>query len=243
MQMKDSDLSALMEPFDSFWEAPKDVERGYERFYQFYKHNYFTHLPSDKQARILVISCGPGYFVEALKRSGYSRVLGIDSMQDKVDCALQRGLDCRVERVFKHLSSNTEPYDVIVAEQELNHLTKKEIVAFLGGCIDNLAPGGRLLVHAINGANPATGSESRAGNFDHYCSFTEYSLCQVLDYAGFVEVKPFPLNLYVFFKNPLNYAGWLLEKLTWLVFRFNYLLVGKDAKIYSKKLGAVGSKP
>lgn len=241
--MQDSDLRARMEPFDSFWEAPKDVESGYEKFYKFYKHNYFPHLPADRASRVLIISCGPGYFVEALKRAGYENVLGIDSMAKKVDFALKRGLNCRVEQVFSHLSSNPEPYDVIVAEQELNHLEKEEILAFLDRCAKNLTPGGRLLIHAINGANPMTGSESRAGNFDHYCSFTEYSLCQVLEYAGFVDVQAFPLNLYVFFSNPLNYVGWLIERLTWLWFRFNYLLVGKDARIYSKKLGAVGSRP
>ena len=33
-------LSAKLEPFDSFWQAPKDVEKGYKSFYQYYRHNY-----------------------------------------------------------------------------------------------------------------------------------------------------------------------------------------------------------
>lgn len=243
MSSRDQDLTAKMEPFDSFWEAPEDVEKGYERFYKFYKHNYLPLMPADKQARVLVISCGPGYFVETLRRHGYERVLGIDSMAEKVDFGVDRGLNCRTERLFEHLDANTEPYDLIMAEQEINHLTKPEILLFLETCLDNLSPGGKLLLHAINGSNPMTGSESRAGNFDHYCSFTEYSIQQVLKHCGFVEVQAFPLKLYVFFSNPLNYIGWVLERLTWLWFRFNYLLVGKSAKIYSKKIGAQGVKP
>ena len=28
-------LSARIEPFDSYWQAPKDVEKGYKSFYQY----------------------------------------------------------------------------------------------------------------------------------------------------------------------------------------------------------------
>ena len=57
-----SELRAKMEPFDSFWEAPENIEKGYSSFYAFYKYNYFKHFPADKASNILVISCGPqGY--------------------------------------------------------------------------------------------------------------------------------------------------------------------------------------
>ena len=68
-------LAAKMEPFDSFWEGPQDIEKGYGTFGQFYKHNYLQHMPADKSARILVVSCGPGYFLNTLKQAGYTNVL------------------------------------------------------------------------------------------------------------------------------------------------------------------------
>jgi len=238
----DEQLTAKMEPFDSFWEAPRDIEKGYARFAQFYKCNYLAHLPKHKHARILVVSCGPGYFVDLLDQHGYSNVLGIDSFPEKIAWAQRRNLNCRVERAFGFLAQNREPFDVIFAEQEINHLTKPEILSFLELCRRNLRDGGTLLIHSINGTNPLTGSESRAGNFDHYNSFTEYSLNQILEYSRFGQIRIFPLNLYVFYKNPLNYAGMLAEKLLAIFFRLNFILVGKSAKIFSKKIAAVAKK-
>jgi nucleoside-diphosphate-sugar epimerase/SAM-dependent methyltransferase len=238
----DEQLTAKMEPFDSFWEAPRDIEKGYERFYQFYKCNYLPHLPRARNARILVVSCGPGYFVDMLDRHGYSNVLGIDSFPGKIAWAEKRNLNCRVERAFGFLARNREPFDVIFAEQEINHLTKQEILSFLELCWQNLSDRGTLLIHSINGTNPLTGSESRAGNFDHYNSFTEYSLNQILEYSRFGQIRIFPLNLYVFYSNPLNYVGLLADKFLTIFFRLNFILVGKSAKIFSKKLAAVAKK-
>ena len=64
----DTDLTAKIEPFDSFWEGPEDIERGYRTVYEFYKHNYLRFVPEDREAPVLVISCGPGYFVDMLAR-------------------------------------------------------------------------------------------------------------------------------------------------------------------------------
>lgn len=240
--LTDELLTARMEPFDSFWEAPKDVARGYARFERFYAHNYLRHVPERRDARILVLSCGPGYFVNLLVHRGYTNVVGIDSAPEKVAWARQRGLPCQVARAFSFLEASG-PWDVVVAEQEINHLTKTEILAFLALCRRRLTPGGTLIVHSINGANPLTGSESRAGNFDHYNSFTEYSLRQVLEYTGFERITVFPLQLYVFWTNPVNYVAWLVGKVNTMVFRLNFMLVGKSARILTKKLGAACRNP
>ena len=76
---RQTELAAKIEPFDSFWEAPEDIEKGYASFYKFYQHNYLKYIPQDRTSRILVISCGPGYFVNLLNSKGYYSVLGIDS--------------------------------------------------------------------------------------------------------------------------------------------------------------------
>ena len=68
-------LAAKLEPFDSYWQAPKDVEKGFTSFTAYYRANYLGHMPADKQARILVISCGQGYLVKMLRDCGYSAVL------------------------------------------------------------------------------------------------------------------------------------------------------------------------
>jgi SAM-dependent methyltransferase len=246
LMRKSEDLAAQIEPFDTFWEGPAEIEKGYTTLYKFYKHNYLKYMPGDKSCKTLVISCGPGYFVDMLNRQGYSHVLGIDSDSEKVEHGSKRKLNCKAERAFEFLSNNlTESnakFDVIIAEQELNHLTKVELLDFLRLCKENLTSGGTLITHCINGANPIVGSESLAQNFDHYFTFTEYSLKQALEYCSFEDVKIFPLNLYVFYSNPLNYVALLVDKLNTLFFRINFILYGKDNKIFTKKIGAVCRK-
>ena len=68
----------------------KDVEKGFESFTAYYKANYLSHMPADRDARILVVSCGPGYLVNMLRRQGYRNVLGIDSDASKVEYARRR---------------------------------------------------------------------------------------------------------------------------------------------------------
>src|SRR5580693_8453428 len=201
-------LAARLEPFDSYWQAPADVDKGYKSFNAYYRANYLSRIPQERQARILVISCGPGYLVDLLVQSGYRDVLGIDSDAAKVEHALRRKLPCEVAEVFPFLSQRqTGEYDCIIPEQELNHLTMDETIAFLQLCRVALRPGGRVIVYAMNGANPLVGSENLAHNIDHFYNLTEYSIGQVLQLAGFESIEPFALKLYVFWKNPFNYVG------------------------------------
>src|SRR5688572_32199778 len=96
-------LSARLEPFDSYWQAPADVESGYESFLAYYRPNYSRHLPADKAARILVISCGPGYLVNMLAQAGYTNVQGIDSDSGKGPHARRHGLACEVADAVEFL--------------------------------------------------------------------------------------------------------------------------------------------
>ena len=64
-------LAARLEPFDSYWQAPANIEAGYSSFAAYYRANYLQHLPTDRGARILVISCGPGYLVNVLAQAGW----------------------------------------------------------------------------------------------------------------------------------------------------------------------------
>ena len=238
----EAELTARIEPFDSFWEAPTNVEKGYRTFYKFYKHNYLKYLPPNREAEILVVSCGPGYFVHLLNETGYRNVLGIDSSAEKVKYAARRGLHCIEERAFPFLERYENKFDVIFCEQELNHLTKEEIIRFLFLCHKNLRRDGCLIVHVLNGANPITGAEALAQNFDHYNTFTEYSLRQILEYSHFKNIKVIPLNLYIFYENPLNYVLMVMSYIYTMFFRFSFMLYGKSNKIFTKKIAAVCQK-
>ena len=240
---KNRSLAARTEPFDSYWQAPENVEAGYASFGEYYKANFGKHLPEDPEGRILVVSCGPGYLVDLLENLGYSRVLGIDSDPEKTSYAQARGLDCRTAEAFAFLEAHPEAFDLIFCEQELNHLTKEETVDFLNLCQTALTPQGALIVYAINGANPIVGAESLAQNWDHFHTMTEYSLRQVLDYCGYRDIQVLPLKLYVFYTNPLNYVGLAITSLLELTFRLLFKLYGKNNHIFTKKIAAVCRRP
>jgi 2-polyprenyl-3-methyl-5-hydroxy-6-metoxy-1,4-benzoquinol methylase len=234
-------LAARLEPFDSYWQAPKDIEKGYNAFNAYYRANYLSHMPADRAARILVISCGPGYLVNMLRERGFTAVLGIDSDTAKVDHARRKGLPCEVARAFEFLQGKAGQFDVIIPEQELNHLTLQETIEFLSLCRAALRPGGRAVVYAMNGANPFVGSENLSHNIDHFYNVTEYSLEQIMTLAGFRDVRVFALKLYVFWKNPLNYVGLAVTSVLELSLRIIFRLYGKKVRVLSKKIAAVGS--
>jgi len=231
-----------MEPFDSFWEAPGDMEKGSKKFTRFYQRNYFKYLKVGPTERVLVVSCGPGYFLKALEQNGISNTLGIDSDPAKINYAKKKKLNAKEAKAIEYLKSNNDRYDVIVLEQEINHLTKDEVLSFLNLCHRNLNVGGRLVVHSLNGANPITGAEALAQNFDHFNTFTEYSLSQILEYCDFQVARVFPLNLYIFYENPLNCLGLFADTLLQGLFRLLFVFYGKHNRLFSKKIGAIGIK-
>ena len=238
------ELSAQIEPFDSFWEGPENVEKGYGKFRAFYRYNYLKQLPADRDSNILVISCGPGYFVNMLATEGYRQVTGIDSRRDQIEWAERHGLNCKVARAFEYLQALPDAgLDAIVCEQEVNHLDKREILAFLPLCYSKLKPGGTLVCHALNGANPVVGAEALAQNFDHYNTFTEYTMRQVLEHSGFTDTRVFELNLYVFWKNPANYVLLAAVGALHLLFRALFVMYGKSNRLFTKKIGAACVRP
>ncbi len=178
-----------------------------------------------------------------MREVGYTNVHGIDSDPEKIAHARRRQLPCETAHAFAFLEQSHEPFDVIIPEQELNHLTLDEQLEFLSLCLGNLRPGGLMIVYGLNGANPLVGSENLAHNIDHFNTFTDYSLNQVLQLAGFTDIKVMPLKLYVFWKNPLNYVGLAATGLLELFFRVCFVLYGKDVKVLTKKLAAVCAAP
>jgi len=235
-------LAARLEPFDSYWQAPQDIEGGFKSFTAYYKANYLPHMPANRDARILVVSCGPGYLLNALAEAGYRNVVGIDSDPAKVVYGQKRGLACEAAQAFPYLERHRGEYDVIIPEQELNHLTIEETIDFLRLCNTALKPGGKVVVYAMNGANPLVGSENLSHNIDHFYNVTEYSLSQLLQLGGFSDIRPFALKLYVFWKNPLNYVGLAVTTVMELVMRVIFMLYGKKVRVLSKKVAAVGVK-
>ena len=239
---RDDHLSARLEPFDSYWQAPGDIDAGYRSFGLYYKHNILSRLPRDRSAAILAVSCGPGYLVNLLIEEGYTNVLGIDSAPEKIAFAEKRNLPCHVDRGFPHLQDHPNTYDCIVCEQEVNHLSQPELIEWLALCHRALKQDGYLIIYGLNASNPIVSIDAVGQNIDHFHLVSEYSLKQYGELGGFRETRPFGLELYVFYSNPLNYVAIAVTGVLHFVFRCLYKLYGKHATIFTKKIGAVCQK-
>lgn len=228
--------------FDSLWHGPSNVEAGYYTFGEYYRWNYLKYLPTNREIEVLVVSCGPGYYVKMLNENGYQNVLGIDSDAEKVKYATSRGLNCIVSYALPFLNDHKNCYDLVVLEQDINHLSKDEMWRYLQLCRDVLRPGGMLTLYGLNAANPITGSATNADDFDHHQRLTEVSMRQALEWTGYERIQIIPLNIYVFWKNPLNYLGLAIISLFTLLFRLCFRVYGKQHRIFTKKIGAIARK-
>ena len=164
-------------------------------------------------------------------------------LKSMISVSEKHALNCRVERGFEHLAGHPDEYDVIVAEQELNHLTLDESLGFLALCRKSLRKDGLLVVYAMNGAHPLYGAENLAHNIDHFYTVTEFSLRQIMMAGGFKDIELHPLKLYVFWKNPMNYVGLAITGLIDLIVKVLFKLYAKDVKILTKKIAASGRNP
>ena len=236
-------FTARLEPFDSYWQGTRDLDKGFRQFETYYRVNYLPRLPADRNVQIAVLSCGPGYLVNALLKAGYRNVIGIDANPAFVKHATDRNLPCEVASAFDFLAARPGQFDVIIPEQELNHLSIDETIEFLQLCVRSLRPNGQVLVYAINGANPLVAPEHISHNIDHLYNVTEYSLVQLMTLGGFTNIKPFACKLYVFWNRPENYIGWFITNSLEFMMRLVFKLYGKKVDILSKRIAATATRP
>jgi len=80
------------------------------------------------------------------------------------------------------------------------------------------------------------GSENLAHNIDHFNTFTDYRLTQVLRLAGLERVRLDPLKLYVFWMNPLNNLELTATTLLSLFFRAHTPFTGNPLRSQPRRL-------
>lgn len=144
---------------------------------------------------------------------------------------------------FDFLKKNTEHFDLVVMNDIIEHLNKQEIIQILEFVNKNLVENGKTIIKTPNSSNPILANSGRYIDFTHEIGFTEESLSQILRVSGFREVRVYPQDVYIFYKNPLNYIAKFISKILNLIFRLLFLLYGrKTTKIFTKDIIAVAVK-
>jgi len=165
--------------------SPSELLAGVEPVFRKF---FVPVLPSRKDARVLDLGCGYGEFLYFLQREDYDRAAGVDLDPKQVEVARNLGvknLRCGDGRAM--LMGSPGEFDFVSAIDVLEHFPKDEAVDLLSLVYAALRPGGRFLCQVPNAA--AFYLPLIHMDFTHETFFTAPSLKQVLEMAGFVNVR------------------------------------------------------
>lgn len=145
-----------------------------------------------KDARILDAGCAQGHLLEALRRVGFTNLTGIDLSTESLTAARTHLPDwVRLQqqdiREFLRLTP-PESFDVVFLHDVLEHLPREATIEVLHGFHRLLAPDGSLSIRVPN-LGCVVGVCNAFIDFTHVAHFTDYSLLQVLEAAGFAPAQ------------------------------------------------------
>lgn len=150
------------------------------------------HFPADRGATILDLGCGHGAIVHFAREVGYTNVEGVDGSPEQVAVARQLGIDGINEGdLLKTLAAlPAASRDCIVTFDVIEHFTRDELIGLVDHVQRVLKPGGRWIIHTVNGESPFAG-RVRFGDLTHELAFTRTSIAQLLLASGFREVRSY----------------------------------------------------
>ena len=144
-------------------------------------------LPANKDARILDFGCGWGKQLLSLWCAGFKNLEGVELVAEQARVAAEGvagrfPVHCMDGRVF--LASRQSKYDLVILNDVIEHVPRQETVPLLTCIRQSLVPGGRIVVRTPNMSTLLAGY-SRYMDVTHVTGFTEFSILQVLEEAGF----------------------------------------------------------
>lgn len=151
-------------------------------------------LPTRKDARILDFGCGTGNQLLALWCAGYRNLEGVEISQTQAETA-QR---CAGGRVPIHCGDGAQylagkggRYDLVLMMDVVEHIPREQVAAVLVRIHEAMAPGGRVVLRTPNMAC-LLAPYSRYLDVTHLTGYTDFSLVQILENAGFVDARFVP---------------------------------------------------
>ncbi|MBP7711664.1 MAG: class I SAM-dependent methyltransferase [Gammaproteobacteria bacterium] len=147
---------------------------------------WITDVASD--ARVIDLGCGQGHLLAALQRVGFTNLSGVDISPQQL--AVARVLlppSVALQRAELHPFLASQPdhsYDLVFLNDVLEHLPRHDTLTVLRHLHRVLAAKGRLSIRVPN-SSTLIGAFTQTIDFTHVTHFSEYSLIQVLEAAGF----------------------------------------------------------
>jgi SAM-dependent methyltransferase len=214
-----------------------------ERWGKAYKWYLSGWLPKDSNAAIAELGCGYGRLLHFFRRLGYRNLQGVDISSYQVETA--RKIEQSVEQadVLDWLKSFSNRFDLLIALDLVEHLTREEALHFFELCFESIKPGGRLVLQTPNAESPF-GLQIRYGDLTHEFIYSTDLLIRLLNRAKFhkVEVReqgPVPWGY-----SPASTLRWIL----WRVIRaglqvWNISETGSFAEVLTRVFLISAKKP
>jgi SAM-dependent methyltransferase len=149
-------------------------------------------MPADAAASILDLGAGYGAFIQAALVMGYRNLEGCDHALERVKAAAALGVKSLIHGdLFEVLARQHDASrDAVISFDVIEHLTKQQTLDCADQVLRVLRPGGRWIIHTVNGESPYFG-RIRYGDFTHESVFTPTSLDEVLRARGFSSVESY----------------------------------------------------
>ncbi len=177
--------------YESYASDHAGVDSG-EAVHWVVQRDILPHLPADRSARIIDVGCGQGGLVRELLAAGYTRTEGVDVSPEQVAIAQAAGLtQVRLGDLHEIAADAEAAYDTVIATDVLEHLDKEEVLRTFDSVFRALRLGGCFIARVPNAGSPFGGS-IRYGDFTHETWFTERSVRQLANVAGFSDVLALP---------------------------------------------------
>jgi 2-polyprenyl-3-methyl-5-hydroxy-6-metoxy-1,4-benzoquinol methylase len=201
------------------------------------------YLPTDKSAAILDVGCGWGQCLWWLKSKGYENIVGIDVGVDQESHGQSLGLNViRVDDSKAFLENHKSEFDVILMNHVIEHVPADEGLRILKAILNSLKRGGRLVVQTPN-MNSIGANAGRYIEISHVTGYSETSLHQIMDLAGFKNIEVFGSKTTITLRpRRLAWASLqIIARLIWKIMLISEL--GSDSPaVIEKNLYATGLK-
>lgn len=154
---------------------------------------YAPLLPAQKNAPILDVGFGSGWFIAACLKLGYSNISGADFLVANKDHVRTWQSDFvtlhEIEQdIGSFLASRPEQYAFIHMSHVIEHIPKYSLLWMVDALYRALKPGGTLCLRTPNMEGPAANS-SYYVTLAHEYGFSGSNLHSLLDICGFDDIK------------------------------------------------------
>lgn len=148
-------------------------------------------LPEDKSVPILDVGCGWGHLLLGLWASGFRNLTGVELARDQYEVArasLPRDIRVYHANANDFLNGRNERFSLVTVFDVIEHMSNEDGLDLLRLIFRALETPGSIVMRTGNMAS-LFASYMRHIDLTHEAGYTESSLFQLLDLAGFVDHK------------------------------------------------------